>query len=108
MEQPRTSCATVPLDIPSDCVDSSNTAGEITVRVRQADEQMIYFENVELRISTDERDSVIDPGYSSAPYGTGFGQANVHRLVEAHGWDITQTESETGGARFEFSGVELL
>lgn len=33
--------------------------------------------------------------------GTGVGLAIVQTIVEAHGWAVTVTESDTGGARFE-------
>ena len=38
--------------------------------------------------------------------GTGFGLAIVREIVETHGWGIRVTDSETGGARFEITGVE--
>ncbi|ELY45178.1 hybrid sensor histidine kinase/response regulator [Natronorubrum sulfidifaciens] len=56
-------------------------------------------------IPPDERDSVFETGYSRAG-GTGFGLAIVERIADAHGWSVTVTESEAGGARFEFRGVE--
>lgn len=37
--------------------------------------------------------------------GIGFGLSIVHDIVMAHGWDVTVTKSETGGARFEIDGV---
>jgi len=80
---------------------------DVTVRIGQVDEQTIYFEDDGPGIPEDERDSVFDPGYSSASDGTGLGLAIVQRVAEAHGWDITLTESESGGARFEFTGVEI-
>ena len=39
--------------------------------------------------------------------GTGFGLRIVKQIVNAHGWDITITDSEDGGARFEITGVEI-
>jgi len=81
---------------------------DITVRIGQADEETIYFEDDGPGIPVDERESVFDAGYSSVSDGTGFGLAIVQRVAEAHGWTITPTESESGGARFEFSGVEVL
>jgi signal transduction histidine kinase len=36
----------------------------------------------------------------------GVGLTIVADVVEAHGWDITVTESMAGGARFEITGVE--
>ena len=32
---------------------------------------------------------------------TGLGLAIVKRFVDGHGWTVTVTDSETGGARFE-------
>jgi len=32
----------------------------------------------------------------------------VKRIAEAHGWEVTLTEAEGGGAWFEFRGVEIL
>lgn len=39
--------------------------------------------------------------------GTGFGLSIVKQIVDAHDWDIHVTEGQTGGTRFEISGVEL-
>jgi signal transduction histidine kinase len=50
---------------------------------------------------------VFDLGYSSDPDGTGFGLAIVTEIVESHGWSVTVTDSDAGGARFEISGVEF-
>jgi PAS domain S-box-containing protein len=40
--------------------------------------------------------------------GTGFGLAIEKRIAEAHGWAAPLTEADSGGARVEFSGVEVL
>ncbi len=53
-------------------------------------------------IPLDERDDVFDQGYTTASQGTGIGLAIVRRVADAHGWDVRVTESESGGARFEF------
>ena len=47
------------------------------------------------------RENVFEHGYSTRESGTGFGLSIVHQIAEAHGWEITLTESEAGGARFE-------
>jgi PAS domain S-box-containing protein len=57
-------------------------------------------------IPPDERDSVFDAGYSTSDTGTGFGLSIVKQVAEAHGWDITLTESDSGGARFEITNVD--
>jgi PAS domain S-box-containing protein len=52
-----------------------------------------------------DRESVFDAGYSTSDEGTGFGLSIVRKIAEAHGWAVTATESEDGGARFEFTDV---
>jgi PAS domain S-box-containing protein len=49
-----------------------------------------------------ERGDVLESGYSSTETGTGFGLAIVSEIADAHGWTVAVTESEDGGARFEF------
>jgi len=58
-------------------------------------------------IPEQERESVLETGYSTREEGTGFGLAIVSRIATAHGWDVRVTESESGGARFEITGVEI-
>jgi len=52
-------------------------------------------------IPPEERESVLESGYTTHPQGTGFGLAIVSEVVEAHGWSVTISESESGGARFD-------
>ena len=54
-------------------------------------------------ISGDEFDRLFEHGYSTTDDGTGFGLAIVQRIVRAHGWTITATHSQNGGARFEIT-----
>ena len=56
-------------------------------------------------IPESERERVFESGYTTREDGTGFGLAIVAEIVDAHGWEIAATESETGGARFEIHGV---
>jgi signal transduction histidine kinase len=53
-------------------------------------------------IDPDRRSEVFELGHTTAADGTGFGLAIVERVAVAHGWDVRVTDSETGGARFEF------
>jgi signal transduction histidine kinase len=55
-----------------------------------------------------ERERVVDTGYSTSENGTGFGLSIVTEVAEAHGWELTLTESDDGGARFEIRGVETV
>ena len=53
-----------------------------------------------------DREDVFEFGWSRGEGGTGFGLAIVEEIADAHGWTVAATESETGGARFEVTGVE--
>jgi PAS domain S-box-containing protein len=57
-------------------------------------------------IPEDRRDEVFESGHTTSETGSGFGLAIVERITEAHGWAVTLTESESGGARFEFRGID--
>jgi PAS domain S-box-containing protein len=54
-------------------------------------------------IPESDREKVFEAGYSTNEDGTGFGLRIVQQIAEAHGWEITVTESEDGGARFEIT-----
>ncbi len=58
-------------------------------------------------IPADERERVFDPGVSSTDHGTGLGLAIVDRIAARHGWSLTVTGADDGGARFEIDGVEF-
>jgi len=53
-----------------------------------------------------DRGDVFEAGYSTADDGTGFGLRIVKEITDAHGWEISVTESWQGGARFEITDVE--
>lgn len=59
-------------------------------------------------IPKENREAVFEAGYSTSREGTGFGLRIVKGIAEAHGWDVRVTESATGGARFEITGVEFV
>lgn len=51
-------------------------------------------------IPAEKREQVFERGVTTNG-GTGLGLTIVKRVVEAHGWEISLTESKSGGARFE-------
>jgi PAS domain S-box-containing protein len=57
-------------------------------------------------IPPSEREHVFESGYSNAESGTGFGLAIVDQIATAHGWDVSVTDSEWGGARFDITAVD--
>jgi signal transduction histidine kinase len=58
-------------------------------------------------IDPDLRNQVFETGVSGED-GTGLGLAIVSNIAEAHGWEIAVTESAAGGARFDFTGVDVV
>jgi PAS domain S-box-containing protein len=78
---------------------------DVTVSVGAMDDGF-YVADTGPGIPESDREKVFKPGYSTNKNGTGFGLCIVKRVVDAHGWEITITESEKGGARFEITGVE--
>lgn len=52
-------------------------------------------------IPSEEREQVLEPGYTTDSDGTGFGLAIVREIAEAHGWSLRIESAESGGARIE-------
>jgi len=59
-------------------------------------------------IPPEEREDVLEPGWTTAEDGTGLGLNIVSEIASAHGWDIDVFESDEGGARFDFTGVKTV
>ena len=49
-----------------------------------------------------DREQVFEPGYTTAVDGTGFGLTIVKRIADAHGWEVSISDSASGGVRFDF------
>lgn len=59
-------------------------------------------------IPPENRTEVFETGFTTNPDGTGFGLNIVRQIATGHGWEIHVTESGSGGARFEVTGVETV
>jgi len=79
--------------------DATEENGATTVRVGTC-ETGIFVEDDGPGITPEQRETVFEYGMSTAD-SSGFGLAIVRTVVEAHGWEITVSENESGGARFE-------
>jgi len=86
--------------------DDAGTA--LTVRVGVVDDGTgFYIEDDGVGIDEKRREEVFERGYSTMPTGTGLGLAIVEKMAAAHGWTVTVSESESGGARIEVRGVAV-
>ena len=87
---------------------NGDASERVTITVEALDERTGFAVADDGRgISEDERERVFESGYSTGDGGTGFGLAIVEQIADLHGWDVSVSESDAGGARFEFSGVDL-
>lgn len=58
-------------------------------------------------IPADKREAVFERGTTYGDDGTGLGLFICGRVADEHGWQITATDGQQGGARFEVTGVEI-
>lgn len=77
----------------------STTEERMTVRVGPFDGGFFVDDDGE-GIPPDEREAVFTYGHSGGD-GSGLGLAIVAQIVEAHGWQVSVTDSAAGGTRFE-------
>ena len=80
---------------------------DVTVRVGKLNQHGIYVEDTGPGIPEDARKTVFEAGYTSTTGGTGFGLTIVKRIAEAHGWKVMIIEGPSGGARFEFTNINI-
>jgi signal transduction histidine kinase len=80
---------------------------DVTVRIGELKDGF-YVADDGPGIPAEERDKVFEAGYSTTAEGTGFGLNIIKEIVEAHGWEISVTDSDDGGARFGITGVAIV
>jgi signal transduction histidine kinase len=88
--------------------EQASEAPALTVTVAGLEDRNgFYVEDDGVGIPASEAVDVFDSGYSTAASGTGLGLAIVRSIASGHGWGVSLTASDAGGARFEFEGVRL-
>ncbi len=88
-----------------DCVEHAGPRVAVTTGLFGDDG--IYVEDDGPGIPAAYREVLFEPGYTTTDGGTGFGLAIVAEIVDAHGWTIRVTDSDSGGARFEITGLTV-
>lgn len=82
---------------------------DVTVWVGMlSDDQGFYVEDNGPGIDPDEQESVFEFAYSGSEDHQGLGLNIVQWISAAHGWDISVSQGEFGGTRFEFSNVDVV
>jgi signal transduction histidine kinase len=77
---------------------------DVTVRVGNL-AGGFYIEDDGEGIPASAEADVFEAGYSHTSEGTGFGLSIVNQVSNSHGWTVHLDSSNTGGARFEITGV---
>ena len=80
---------------------------DVTVRVGPL-ETGFYVEDDGPGIPEEIRNRVFDHGVTTSEDGSGYGLSIVRTIANAHGWDVSVTESDDGGARFAVTGIEFV
>lgn len=78
---------------------------DVTVRVGML-EDGFYIMDDGPGIPEERREAVFERGFSTKD-GLGIGLDIVRRIVDAHDWDITVSEGDAGGARFEITVPDI-
>ena len=79
--------------------------GSVTITVGELDDGTgFYVADDGPGIPQADREAVFESGHTTGD-GVGLGLAIVEEIATAHGWRVAVTESASGGARFEVTGV---
>ena len=70
-------------------------------------ESTLYFEDTGPGVPPSDREEIFESGSTTEPDRNGLGLTIVKQIALGHGWTITATESQAGGARFEVTDVNF-
>lgn len=79
----------------------------VTVRVGPLDSGF-YIEDDGAGIPPEALEHVFEHGFTTTATGSGYGLSVVRTITNAHGWDVHAGNGESGGARFEITGVRFV
>jgi signal transduction histidine kinase len=93
--------STGPLDLAGDGAPQIGRERRLTVRTARDGERIsIDVADTGPGVSSDARQHLYEPFFTTKVTGTGLGLATARRVVEAHGGTILLVEGEREGARF--------
>ncbi|PSP93957.1 hypothetical protein BRC91_07765 [Halobacteriales archaeon QS_4_62_28] len=87
-------------------VTNASQRGADTIRVGSLDfETGLYVEDDGVSVPPDERDEVLEAECRQTDTPDGVEAMSIRAVSQAHDWNVELTDSEMGGAHFEFSGI---
>ena len=88
-------------NIITNAVDAAPAGGKVEIDVLEEDEKIV-FDIVDNGpgVQVGEKDDVFSPFFTRKESGTGLGLAVCHRIVTAHGGNVSYRNREEGGAQF--------
>ncbi len=76
---------------------------DVTIRIDTLErKEGFYVEDDGVGFPEEMSETLFDPSVSASAGGLGIGLWIVREVATGHGWSVTASESENGGARFEF------
>jgi PAS domain S-box-containing protein len=80
----------------------------VTVEVGRIDSEGFYVADDGPGIPAEHGEQVLEAGVTTSSGGSGLGLKIVSEIAAAHDWEVTVTDSEAGGARFEITEISSL
>jgi len=90
----------------TDAVEHAGQSVTVTVGPLPA-RRGFFVEDDGTGIPADDRNKVLEAGYTNSEAGTGFGLSIVQQIVQGHDWTLSVTDGSAGGARFEIADVSF-
>jgi PAS domain S-box-containing protein len=88
--------------------DCTVTVGCLSERDETTAETGFYIADDGAGLQPELRDSAFDAAITTSDSGHGLGLWIVNEVADAHDWTVRATESSSGGACFEFTGVSVV
>ena len=88
-------------NIITNAVDAVDKGAKVEIDVREEDEEIVFdiIDNGP-GVHVGEKDDLFSPFFTRKESGTGLGLAVCHRIVTAHGGNVSYRNREEGGAQF--------
>ena len=86
----------------------TNAGPDVSITVGATDRGGFYVADDGPGIPVEEREAILESGYTTSEEGSGKGLHIVAETVDDNDWDLAVTESADGGARFEVNNCLMV